>query len=47
LKKKIEKNKSQYEEDLSCAFDRAASVVCKSSTFPTVRFFVSERKEKN
>jgi len=47
LKKKIEKNKSQYEEDLSCTFDRAPSVVYKSSIFPTVRFFVSEKKEKN
>ena len=47
LKKKIEKNKGQYEEDLSCTFDRAPSVVYKSSIFPTVRFFVSEKKEKN
>ena len=44
--KKIEKNKSQYGENLSRTFDRAPSIVYKSSTFPTVRFFVSEKKEK-
>jgi hypothetical protein len=47
LKKKIEKNKSQYGKNLSRTFDRAPSVVYKSSIFPTVRFFVSEKKEKN
>jgi hypothetical protein len=45
--KKIEKNKNQHEEDLSCTFDRAPSVVYKSSIFPTFRFFFSEKKEKN
>ncbi len=47
LMKKIEKNKSQYGENLSRTFDRAPSIVYKSSIFPTVRFFVSEKKEKN
>jgi hypothetical protein len=46
LKKKIEKNKSQYGENLSRTFDRAPSVVYKSSIFPTVRFLVSEKKLK-
>ena len=47
FEEKIEKNKSQYEEDLTCTFDRAPSVVYKSTIFPTVRFFVSRKKEKN
>ncbi len=47
LKKKIEKNQSQYGENLSRTFDKALSVVYKSSIFPTVRFFFSEKKEKN
>ncbi len=43
--KKVEKNKSQYEENWSRTFDRAPSVVYKSSIFPTVMFFVSEKNE--
>ncbi len=43
LKKKIEKNKSEYEEPLSGAFDRARLIVYKSNIFPTVSCFVSEK----
>jgi hypothetical protein len=37
------KNKSEYKEPLSRAFDRAPSVVYESSIFPTVSLFVSEQ----
>jgi hypothetical protein len=43
LKKKIEKNKSEYGENLSRTLDRAPLVVYKSSIFPTVSFFVPEK----
>ncbi len=43
--KKSKKNKSQYEENWSRTFDRAPSVIYKSSIFPTVMFFVSEKIE--
>ena len=46
-RKKSKKIKSQYGQILSHTFDRAPSVVYKSSIFPTVRSFVSEKKEKN
>ena len=42
---KNEKNKSEHEEDLSSTFDRALSIVYKSSMFPTISFFVSEKIE--
>jgi hypothetical protein len=45
LKKKIETNKSEYGENLSCTFDRAVFVVYKSNIFPTVSFFVPEKIE--
>ena len=44
-KKKIEKNKSDYGENLSRTLDRARLVVYKSSIFPTVSFLVSEKIE--
>jgi CRISPR/Cas system CMR-associated protein Cmr5 small subunit len=43
LMTKIEKNKSEYEENWSSTFATAPSVVYKTSIFPTVIFFVSEK----
>ena len=45
LKKKIEKNKSDFEGYLNCGLDRASLIVYKSIIFPTVRFFVSEKNQ--
>jgi hypothetical protein len=42
-RKKIEKNKSEYEEYLSLAIDRAPLVVYKSSIFPTVSTAISKK----
>jgi hypothetical protein len=41
--KKIEKNKSEYEERLSGELDRARLIEYKSSIFPTVSSFLSEK----
>ena len=39
--KKLEKNQSEHEENLTCTFDRALSVAYVLSLFPSVSFFSS------